>query len=937
MYNEFRFFLNFLQLPQFGRIEITEPVKFDGASFTVEQDAQRFGRDISFGSEEVSLEFYDASGFWDRLDTPQELPNGEQIEYMTMGLPFILHGRKLYGFDLEVEFIVQKNGVDFTVGVLDVKTSETDGLTVFKSKVVQETRRAQIKRDEETKIDIFSDKDLNGEPIEPAQPIQMLLKAKPEKQLSNWKQKQSMVQFAGGSLFVNHTALIGTDGIKDSLVPFTTQSGIGGNLTFAVDNFKYIRAREDLSNIKVKLNCDIDFVYRVTNPDGDSFARISLFVFVHDEPFEVSETDTYESYTLYDHLIQSTSNEDFHLPEVIEFELPFIGRGRCFSIFWSLSWDITTIGMPTDVGDFLETLGYAFSLAALGVGAPPGILFDVEGENYSSEGPTKWVFNSCDMEITATSTAIDSVISGVRYIDTFDQMAKSINGMSIEAPEFRLGGKYYDQILFSGNLIRQRTNVPFILDWKVQTEDLMEVAADYQVNPDRILLYTYPNYYNNVDMGAFTSPPDADFNLTFADKHTVRRFNYKYNTYEQAGDAGRTIDGVHTELQYLIPNNMQNNKEIVVKHIRDPFATEEARKNGVSAKPEQSLSIDDKTYLMDVVELPEGSMGGFTYKLLQRSTSVVGELEILNTSADGVQNEGSTSLFNWQLLGITLGQTFIIYTGTNAGIYTVTDIQPSVITLYNGALEIQDVDEFIQVEWEYTGVFWVNRTDEGFDVITGIESPDNFSNLRFTPRRNIENWEPLLHTWSMYRPDGTIRNTYFKNDPTLQTQFEGGALLVEKADIPVSELATPLVTPNYYSCKVIADFDMMIALWNAMLEQRGFIRIADTNGGMVKIFPVKFNYLWASEILSIEGEQKYESDVLTVDFIDGILRIYDAEYPEVLTGNQWYQITDGFVQLFDNYNRAITDLIYFENVRVNGVQYDTPEALAIALSLINND
>jgi len=123
----FTFYLNFKN-DATGLIEITEPVKFDGASFTVEQDKTRYGRDISYGNEEVSLEFYD--GIFD---------NG-----LTMGLFQLLDYYKTYGFESEIEFILKKNGVTFTVGLLDFQMAKTDLLTYFECKVIQENNRAII-------------------------------------------------------------------------------------------------------------------------------------------------------------------------------------------------------------------------------------------------------------------------------------------------------------------------------------------------------------------------------------------------------------------------------------------------------------------------------------------------------------------------------------------------------------------------------------------------------------------------------------------------------------------------------------------------------------------------------------------------------------------------------------------------------------------------
>ena len=177
------FYLNFKN-DNFGEIQITEVVKFDGASFTVEQDKDRYGRDISFGNEEVSLVFYD--GLYDTTVNPLQLPSGSIVYNLTMGLDFLLDYYKRFGFESEVEFIIKKDNVVFTVGILDFQLARTDQLTFFECKIIQENNRAIINRRKDTNIDVFSSKDLDNNDIDPLSTVNILLKAKPLTQISNW-------------------------------------------------------------------------------------------------------------------------------------------------------------------------------------------------------------------------------------------------------------------------------------------------------------------------------------------------------------------------------------------------------------------------------------------------------------------------------------------------------------------------------------------------------------------------------------------------------------------------------------------------------------------------------------------------------------------------------------------------------------------------------
>ena len=125
----YRFFLNFKN-DNTGRVEISEPVKFDSANFVIEQDKKRYGRDVFYGNEEVSLEFY--KGIYE---------NGLTHEFERL-----IQYYNDFGFESEVEFIVQLDNIDFVVGILDFELAETDQIEYFKTKVIQNTKQAIVKR-----------------------------------------------------------------------------------------------------------------------------------------------------------------------------------------------------------------------------------------------------------------------------------------------------------------------------------------------------------------------------------------------------------------------------------------------------------------------------------------------------------------------------------------------------------------------------------------------------------------------------------------------------------------------------------------------------------------------------------------------------------------------------------------------------------------------
>lgn len=160
-------YLNFIS-DNTGMVRIDEPIGFDASNFVIEQDKNRYGRDISFAGEESDFTFVNINAlyghYFDKL-----------IEY-----------DKIYGFESEVEYLLKDSETDvyYLVGQVDFVNKQTDQIKEFSCKFIQSTSQALLKRRNDVTVDLFSDTDLDGEPIEPVNTSGILIKAKPLVQLS---------------------------------------------------------------------------------------------------------------------------------------------------------------------------------------------------------------------------------------------------------------------------------------------------------------------------------------------------------------------------------------------------------------------------------------------------------------------------------------------------------------------------------------------------------------------------------------------------------------------------------------------------------------------------------------------------------------------------------------------------------------------------------
>jgi hypothetical protein len=519
------------------------------------------------------------------------------------------------------------------------------------------------------------------------------------------------------------------------------------------------------------------------------------------------------------------------------------------------------------------------------------------------------------------------------------QLIKSINGRSVIAPHFEEGGKYYYNLAFSNWLIRQLTSKGFNINYNDMRKGLCEFAADCQVlSSGDLFIGLYENFFPNKEIASFDALPEYEsFSKDYNDRFCVRNINIKDGQYEQDRDEKNTVDAIHTETQLKTPNEgVESKKDIDVPHIRDPYKIGSNQKQGIDTKASTSLSDDDKMSMIDTIALPDDSKGTVERVLLNRVTD--GILEILNNDL-----EGNGVPFDWTLRGFNIGDVFeITYAtdGYNVGTYTITDFTRTVLTLTPIFPTVPTLtnDLFLKAEWLYTDIQYVNRTNEGFDIIENLVNGDNFSNLNYTPRDIVTRWGSYIRTMCAFLNNGTIRNVFFKNEdfdavgnklPNLRKQFQGGAITIQNEHIPVNSLALPRVTPYVYSTKIRATTEQVKALTIAMetidgADIGGFIRFRGNNGEICKGYIEKDSFGIVDEMLTMRLWEKYESEFTTVDTGTGIYKVFINEvgYTQAqLLDIGWYEINVDFVQFFDEKYMGIINPTNFTKIKVNNVSY----------------
>lgn len=842
MYN-FKHYLNFLDLPQIGTIQISEPFGFDGSSFKVEQDSKRFGRDVFKANEEIELEFTREQ--FEQLNQSQTLPDGTQINHASQGWDYLIQLFELYGWESSVEYILEKDGITFTQGIFDYFTAVI-GNDSIKFKIIQDTAREKLKRNADTFVDAFNDKDLDGNDIIPCSTTNILLKAKPIFQFGNWKfpLPDAKVGTTLGTSYYNFANGFLGGNIESSLSYIASVQPSSG------EDFKYLTSKSSLTDVVLKITDLTVGVGSSTNLE----VRIGV---------------------------------DYSTADVVIVDN--ISAGNSFDTSYTVNL------RPIQIG---ETVWIYFKSLGTGV----------------------FVFESMEINISATSTAIDSVIKGVRLIDLIKHNIKSASGLNTIAPLYDVGGIYYDTFAFNGYLIGQITDKEFNNKFKDLMDILPETFQDYQINTSEVEILPSYDYYANNEIGAFIELPDHESTTTFNKRYFLNTadIGFKNSSKNRETNGQNTIDDVHGTTQWKYPNTKADgNLKLELDHIRSAFLIEEARRLATNTDKTTSLQNDSKLFLLDVVSLSPSAKGGFGAVLLMNILEN-GHLQILNNNTDGTLGN-----FNWGLLGFGVGAQFFIDSGENVGTWQVWSITDSILELFPMTVSATFSGEaFIEVSYFLTDVAYVNRTNEGFSVVEGVENPTNYSNLLYSVKRIMQRWYPYFATSTKYVQDKFITNTSFEPNGNLITKFIGeSSNVVDNADISTTAISSQKVlNPVIHDITVYCDYSDAIDLVDKVVTDKGFIRVMLNSGKVVKGYPQMLDYEWTTAKLNVKLEEKFESDFMTITESAGVIYINEVGYPQK-TGLANFEMNSDFVVFYDANDIRLNNPIHYTKVSVNGTTY----------------
>jgi len=586
--------------------------------------------------------------------------------------------------------------------------------------------------------------------------------------------------------------------------------------------------------------------------------------------------------------------------------------------------DTTPIYLDSkSAGQSFDT-AYSFNIPVMRRGDYLWIYFRVEGALAQVR------FTSMDVDISVTSTAIDTVYKAVRWIDVLKQVPKFTDALPVDAPLFDVGGEHYDNVCYNRRMISQFTDNLTVENKKVY-ESLEEVNCDYEANDDGIFIGHQSDFYTDTEIGVFNIIPSEDFTIEENDRCQINKFNYKYGTYEQDRTSEDTNQAIHTDAQFTFLNdNVENSKDIKNDWIRDPLSIQKIFELEIQ-KPTTSTNEDDKVMISNIIALAPSSFNEFGIRLTMRIDDTIPAspiLEILNRqSTDDEENV----VINWTTLGFNVGSQFFITEGVNVGTYTVLSMTNTVIQLSPvGFTPTFNGNEFIRIKYYYNNVLYCDRTNEGFTEIENLNTP-RFQNLMYSIKRNILRFGEYMASCLLYsRKD--IFNAYFKANGICATRLTGESeLLFENGTILYYSLPDPLTTAKVYKLTCVAEFNQVLDYLEAYNLSRGFIRAYDSNGRVIKGYVQNLDHTWSSNELKLTIEERFETEYLVLTYSGGVLTVNDAQY-EMGGESQWWRFDNDYLKLYDAENRPLTNGYRYNFVELNGIVYETKAELLFALN-----
>ena len=850
---------------------IDEPINFGDADFNLDRKQDGMGMDATISGGELKFRF---------------------TIYRNHYLEDILYLFHKDGFEADLKFgFSDESGNEFS-GEVDFYTADTNDFDRFDCSVILESEMQIFKRRSTTKVDLFSNTTIDGEVITPLVPIPMLLQAKPIEQISEWNSSafslnmyaQGTSADANGWYQLNPSANIISSGIENTLTFFNLYD----RRTFDPfeSNFVVIEAQNSLANVLIEIpKLRFNFTTDVDN-GGNGYVAFELQI-RHGLVYDTATKKIIFS-------VYKEENQFFEFDGSLSHTIDNIERGEKIWINW-----VIHVRQSTTVG-----INPRFEC----------------------------VLNIQDMQtkITAYSKTYNSTPLTFRLIDVMRQIAKSTSGLDIYAPRYEEAGQFYDTVLTNGKLLSGNITDPFYISWEdIEKSINPEHNADSEIQLDkRIFVGIEADYYTNEECWFFDTTQFSGLTKKANPIYCLNEFKFKYDKYQSLKEniepnSGSTIHGE----SIFTPFNkkVENSKECAVNWTRDAILLDVQQRLSTRISDDTATQDDDTIFAIDTIATLED----------QQFTETTELNHVFESPYLFLRSNGDV---NFVVLGIKSGTTFqIIAIDSNSGIYTVESVSQAELKLtrVSGSFPSTATNGIRLTKYTYEikkeSIPLTNRTNEGFNVVLNLTTPERYSNLRYSVERNIRNyWNSFLATVNLYHKDKPLRNTFYKNNGKCETEY-AGLRVTEKEDfIPDNPIVTPMMYENVVFSNVDnADF---VALQNALRTKRGFIRTVDINDRVIRLYPDKMSYQNKSRELNISvAKEKFEKSYLTIVKQGGIITVNDETKLRKLI----YKVEEGNkIVLFDLERQRLYNGIYWDKVTVNGALPETLEILKSWLDLL---
>lgn len=787
-------FLEFLRTGE--TFEIAEPFGFDKATFKIKQE--RHARNLIIAD-------------FDEVELHRTLDH--QFERVATEL-------QLYGWECSINYLIEKNNVKFKLGQVDGATS-----IVYKDKVklqiTQDTLTTYIKRNENIEIDAFNKVDLKGNEIAPCQTTNIYLKPKPINQKSEYSFKN--LSFAGGSgQSTSFFALIVPLG--NNLIDFKLETSFSPFDTFftVVDDLgeldqkrhanRFFTAKNDLSNVKIKIN-QLKFKGQNLTAFGvsDARPRISATVGFGDGSAPLTDVQSYLYYYMPQAEVMSFFDKTFN---DIEINIPFINAGKSLYLELDMSYFI---------GGLLNYNMYFSDILVSGV------------------------------EITATSTAIGSVIKAIRLKDYIKHKVESLGGVYTDTV-FNTP-LYNDNFVANGRMIGGLDDLAFTATFKNTLETFCDEAfADYEITRTTVNIKPVIDFYLNTESELLDIKPEHLHSIKGNEKLMLNtiEIGFKKSSKDRTNNGKNTTDAIHTQAQYrLETEKVENVKKLDFEHIRDAFLIEETRKkNNEIEESTTALENDENVFAIDCIPTPPSFSVSFTRKLRVAYFVPQQHAVIL-----------SNGTFKWTNIGMTVGQV-IQANGLNIQVLQLTDYQATFLLLGGFQTVNSQVEIIITFDYILQGVPYINRTNEGFSLIEGVDNGQNYSNLMFSLKRIFNRHQQWWLNAGQFIVGKNINVQKIAINDKLRTQLTGQDLVIDNASVVIVEGG--FMSGFNLNCKVFTDFETAQNITN---QRNKFISVTLKNGVILNGWVIDFQYNFRSNTAMVDINLTKESYLLGLPYI----------------------------------------------------------------------